>query len=91
MLGTYLPRSIYAMGAQNCDFTCGALRVRADIVFIWLLSARLVKLYVLSAQHVKCGVLRDEHVQIWHSSIIQTLQFYTENRYNLYNLSLAKI
>ena len=64
MLGTYLSHSIYVMGAQDCDFTCGALRVRADIIFICLLSARLVKLYVLSAQHVKCGVLRDEHVQI---------------------------
>ena len=34
-------------------------------------------IYVLTAQLVKCGVLRDEHVQIWHSSIILTLQFYT--------------
>ena len=56
-----------------CDFTCGTLLVRADIVFIWFLSARLLKLYVLRAQHVKCGVLRDQHVQIWHSSIILTL------------------
>ena len=46
-----------------------------------VLSARLVKLYDLSAQHVKCGVLQDEHVQIWHSSVILTLQFYTDNRY----------
>ena len=48
---------------------------------MWFLSVRLVILYVLSDQHVKCGVLRDEHIQIWHSSIILTVQFYTNNRY----------
>ena len=51
MLCTYLPPSIYVMGAGKCDFTCGTLLVRADIVFIWFLSTRFVKLYDLSAQH----------------------------------------
>ena len=60
-----------------------------DIVFTWFLSARLVKLYVLSAQHVKCGVLHDEHVEIWHSSIILTLQFYTDNRLKLFAVFLV--
>ena len=58
---------------------------------MWFLSARLVILYVLSAQHVKCGVLRDEHIQIWHSSIILTLQFYTNNRYRCKLSFIAQI
>ena len=55
------------------------LSSRGYCIYI-VLGANVIKLYVLSAQHVKCGVLRDENVQIWHSSIILTLQFYIDNR-----------